>query len=160
MTPILQTLHLEINWIPLLTAWLVALAVSSYLCLFGTKFGVDKQTGVQKFHSRPTSRLGGRHSFRTSVRRMGHQQLLSRRRFVGRLVDRSFITCFFRGADRRLDPPCHPLVAFATCLHILRLCVFRISSWGHKDRYCVAGLFSSNSRHCVLTHHAGGCGIY
>jgi len=59
MTSILQTIHLEINWIPLLTAWLVALAVSSYLCLFGTKFGVDKETGVQKFHSRPTSRLGG-----------------------------------------------------------------------------------------------------
>ena len=59
MTSILQAIHLEINWIPLLTAWLVAFVVSSYLCLSGTKFGVDKETGVQKFHSRPTSRLGG-----------------------------------------------------------------------------------------------------
>ena len=59
MTTFIQTIQLEVNWVPLLSSWLVAFIVSFYLCQSGTKFGVDKETGIQKFHTRPTSRLGG-----------------------------------------------------------------------------------------------------
>ncbi len=50
---------LAIQWQPLLAALAVAALVSGYLATFGEHFGVDKNAGIQKFHTKPTSRLGG-----------------------------------------------------------------------------------------------------
>ncbi len=50
---------LAIQWQPLLAALVVATLVSGYLAIFGTRFGADKDAGIQKFHTQSTSRLGG-----------------------------------------------------------------------------------------------------
>ncbi len=50
---------LSIQWQPLLAAFVVATLVSGYLAVFGSRFGADKSSGIQKFHSQATSRLGG-----------------------------------------------------------------------------------------------------
>ncbi len=50
---------LAIQWQPLLAALAVAALVSGYLAIFGAQFGVDKNAGIQKFHTQTTSRLGG-----------------------------------------------------------------------------------------------------
>lgn len=47
------------QWPPLLAALAVAALVSGYLAIFSARIGVDKNTGIQKFHSQSTSRLGG-----------------------------------------------------------------------------------------------------
>lgn len=45
--------------VPLISAFLAAACVTGYFSIFGVQWGVDKAAGVQKFHTRPTSRLGG-----------------------------------------------------------------------------------------------------
>jgi UDP-GlcNAc:undecaprenyl-phosphate GlcNAc-1-phosphate transferase len=50
---------MAIQWQPLLAALAVAALVSGYLAIFGTRFGADKDAGIQKFHTQSTSRLGG-----------------------------------------------------------------------------------------------------
>lgn len=50
---------MAIHWQPLMAALLVAVCVTGWLAVFGVRFGADKDAGVQKFHTRPTSRLGG-----------------------------------------------------------------------------------------------------
>ena len=57
MLPTVSTL--AIQWQPLFAALVVAALVSGYLAIFGSRFGVDKEAGIQKFHTRSTSRLGG-----------------------------------------------------------------------------------------------------
>jgi len=50
---------LTINWTVLLLSFLVAVAATGFFALSKVQFGSDKATGVQKFHTKPTSRLGG-----------------------------------------------------------------------------------------------------
>ena len=50
---------LAINWTVFLLSFLVAAGVTSFFALFKVQFGSDKDAGVQKFHTKPTSRLGG-----------------------------------------------------------------------------------------------------
>lgn len=51
--------QLVVHWQPLTAALLVAVCVTGWLALSGVSLGADKDAGVQKFHTRPTSRLGG-----------------------------------------------------------------------------------------------------
>lgn len=51
--------QLAIHWQPLTAALLVAVCVTGWLAVSGVSLGADKDVGVQKFHTRPTSRLGG-----------------------------------------------------------------------------------------------------
>jgi UDP-N-acetylmuramyl pentapeptide phosphotransferase/UDP-N-acetylglucosamine-1-phosphate transferase len=55
LTPVLTNIY----GLPFALTLVVALGISGYLSLYGTSLGKDKQAGVQKFHTRPTSRLGG-----------------------------------------------------------------------------------------------------
>lgn len=48
-----------IHWAPILLALVVAAAVTGCLSLSSVQLGKDKDAGVQKFHTQPTSRLGG-----------------------------------------------------------------------------------------------------
>lgn len=48
-----------IHWAPLLVALVVAVMVSGCLSLSSIQLGKDKDAGIQKFHTQPTSRLGG-----------------------------------------------------------------------------------------------------
>jgi UDP-N-acetylmuramyl pentapeptide phosphotransferase/UDP-N-acetylglucosamine-1-phosphate transferase len=50
---------LTINWMVLLLSFLVAVGVTGFFALSKVQFGSDKDAGVQKFHTKPTSRLGG-----------------------------------------------------------------------------------------------------
>jgi len=50
---------LAINWIILIVSMLVALCVTGFFALAKVQFGSDKDVGVQKFHTKSTSRLGG-----------------------------------------------------------------------------------------------------
>jgi UDP-GlcNAc:undecaprenyl-phosphate/decaprenyl-phosphate GlcNAc-1-phosphate transferase len=49
----------SIQWLPLLAALVVAALVNGYLAILGIGIGEDTSTGIQKFHSQSTSRLGG-----------------------------------------------------------------------------------------------------
>jgi UDP-GlcNAc:undecaprenyl-phosphate GlcNAc-1-phosphate transferase len=57
MPPSSSTLAIQCQ--PLLAAFVVASMASGYLAIFGTQLGADKDSGVQKFHTQSTSRLGG-----------------------------------------------------------------------------------------------------
>lgn len=59
MPNIPQGLHLSIHWAPLAWALAVAVCVTGIFARSDIQFGRDKNTGVQKFHTRSTSRLGG-----------------------------------------------------------------------------------------------------
>ncbi len=59
MTMIESELIVVIQLQPLLTTLGVAALVSGYLAIFGSTLGADKDTGIQKFHTQSTSRLGG-----------------------------------------------------------------------------------------------------
>ena len=50
---------LAVNWTVLLLSLLVAVGVTGFFALSKVQFGSDKDAGVQKFHTQPTSRLGG-----------------------------------------------------------------------------------------------------
>jgi len=50
---------LALNWTVLLLSFLVAVGVTGFFALSKVQFGSDKDAGVQKFHTKPTSRLGG-----------------------------------------------------------------------------------------------------
>ncbi len=52
-------MELAINWTVLLLSLLVAVTVTGFFALSKVQFGSDKEAGVQKFHTKPTSRLGG-----------------------------------------------------------------------------------------------------
>lgn len=54
-----QTLSLSLTHMPLIAACLVSVLVTGLMVVIGVKLGRDKAEGVQKFHTRPTSRLGG-----------------------------------------------------------------------------------------------------
>ncbi len=55
----LSATHLAVQWQPLLAALAVPALVSGYFAIYGAQFGVDKDAGIQKFHTQTTSRLGG-----------------------------------------------------------------------------------------------------
>ena len=48
-----------IDWLPIAVACGVSVLVTAFMVLVGVKLGSDKAEGVQKFHTQPTSRLGG-----------------------------------------------------------------------------------------------------
>ncbi len=52
-------LSLAIDWLPLAIAGLVSIIVTGMMVIVGVRLGRDKSEGVQKFHTKPTSRLGG-----------------------------------------------------------------------------------------------------
>lgn len=59
MINLTQSFYIASHWLPLTMALAVACITSGYLACTDFSFGQDKSMGVQKFHTRSTSRLGG-----------------------------------------------------------------------------------------------------
>lgn len=54
-----QVIDLRLNWLPLIFAFAVSLLVTSFFSVANFQLGKDKNSGIQKFHTKSTSRLGG-----------------------------------------------------------------------------------------------------
>jgi UDP-N-acetylmuramyl pentapeptide phosphotransferase/UDP-N-acetylglucosamine-1-phosphate transferase len=54
-----QAFILSLTRMPLVVAFLVSLLATGLMVMAGVKLGRDKSEGVQKFHTKPTSRIGG-----------------------------------------------------------------------------------------------------
>lgn len=55
----MQPISFAVDWLTVVVACGVSIAVTALMVLVGAKVGSDKAEGVQKFHTKPTSRLGG-----------------------------------------------------------------------------------------------------
>jgi UDP-N-acetylmuramyl pentapeptide phosphotransferase/UDP-N-acetylglucosamine-1-phosphate transferase len=55
----MPAISFALDWLPMAVACGVSVVATALMVLVGVKVGSDKAEGVQKFHTQPTSRLGG-----------------------------------------------------------------------------------------------------